>query len=69
MRKGRPQHEKGEDPRETSHGSVDQDSPIKHMGEEAGMTEAEAEAEEEEEEETHHPLLEEIEKSETMGQS
>ena len=61
-RKERPQHEKEEDPQETSHGSVGQDSPIEHIGEEAGMTETE-------EEETHHPSPEEIEKNKTTGRS
>ena len=65
LKKGRPQQEKEEDPQEMCHGSVGQDSPIEHLGEEMGMTETE----EEEEEEAHHPLPEETWKNETMGRS
>ena len=52
------------------HGSVVQDSPIRHVGEEMEMTKVEMEEEvEEEAEETCHPLLEGIQKSEVTGQS
>ena len=49
------------------HGSVDQDSPIEHLGEETEMTETEVEVEEEEE--AYHLLPEEIQKSETTERS
>ena len=64
-KKERPQQEKEEDPQEMLHGSVGQDSPIEHLGEETEMMEEK----EGEVKEAHHPLPEETRKSETMGRS
>ena len=70
-KKGHLQQEKEVDLQETHHGSVGQDSPIEHLGEETEMTEMEEmeETEEAEAEEVCHLPPEEIQKSETMGRS
>ena len=68
-KKGRLQQEKEEDPQEMHHGSVGQDSPTEHQGEEVEMMKTEEEEVEVEVEETRHLLLGETQKSETMGQS
>ena len=68
LKKGCPQQEKEEGLQETHHGSVDQGSPIEHLGEETEMMETEEEVEEEAEE-TYHLLPEEIQKSEITERS
>ena len=68
-KRGRLRQEKEVDLQETPHGSVGQDSPIEHLGEETEMVETEVVEEEVEGAETYHLPPEETQKSEAMEQS